>query len=63
MLRKRLSPINQRKLDNFNANRRGVWSLRLFLLLFTLTLFAELVANDEPIMVSYQDSLYFPILT
>ena len=63
MLRKRLSPINQRKLDNFNANRRGVWSLRLFLLLFTLTLFAELVANDEPVMVSYQDRLYFPILT
>lgn len=61
MLRQHLSPINQRKLDNFNANRRGVWSLRLFLLLFTLTLFAEFIANDEPIVVAYQKSLYFPI--
>lgn len=61
MLRRHLSPINQRKLDNFNANRRGVWSLRLFLLLFTLTLFAEFIANDEPIVVAYQKSLYFPI--
>ena len=61
MLRRHLSPINQRKLDNFNANRRGVWSLRIFLLLFTLTLFAEFVANDEPIVVSYQKALYFPI--
>lgn len=61
MLRRHLSPINQRKLDNFNANRRGVWSLRLFLLLFTLTLFAEFIANDEPIVVTYQKSLYFPI--
>ena len=62
MLRQHLSPINQRKLDNFNANRRGVWSLRIFLLLFFLALFAELIANDEPILVSYQKSLYFPIL-
>ena len=61
MLRRHLSPINQRKLDNFNANRRGVWSLRFFLLLFTLTLFAEFIANDEPIVVAYQKGLYFPI--
>jgi len=61
MLRRHLSPINQRKLDNFNANRRGVWSLWLFLLLFTVTLFAEFIANDEPIVVAYQRGLYFPI--
>jgi len=61
MLRRYLSPINQRKLDNFNANRRGVWSLRIFLLLFTVTLFAEFIANDEPIVVAYQKGLYFPI--
>jgi microcin C transport system permease protein len=61
MLRRHLSPINQRKLDNFNANRRGVWSLRLFLLLFTLTLFAEFIANDEPVVVAYKRGLYFPI--
>ena len=62
MIRQRLSPINQRKLDNFYANRRGVWSLRLFMLLFISTLFAELIANDEPLLVSYKSSLYFPVL-
>ena len=62
MIRQRLSPINQRKLDNFYANRRGVWSLRLFMLLFLSTLFAELIANDEPLLVSYKNSFYFPVL-
>lgn len=62
MIRQRLSPINQRKLDNFYANRRGVWSLRLFMLLFISTLFAELIANDEPLLVSYKSSFYFPVL-
>ena len=62
MIRQHLSPINQRKLDNFYANRRGVWSLRLFMLLFLSTLFAELIANDEPLLVSYKNSFYFPVL-
>lgn len=62
MIRQHLNPINQRKLDNFYANRRGVWSLRLFMLLFISTLFAEFIANDEPLLVSYKSSLYFPVL-
>lgn len=63
VLRRHLRPINQRKLDNFTANRRGVWALRIFMLLFTLSLFAEFIANDEPIVVMHKGQLYFPVLT
>ncbi|NFV78652.1 ABC transporter permease [Magnetospirillum aberrantis] len=57
----RLSPLTRRRLDAFRRNRRGFWALWLFLGLFVLTLGAELVANDRPLMVGYQGSLYFPV--
>ncbi len=57
-----LTPINQRRLENFRANRRGYWSLWLFLALFGFSLFAELIANDRPILVSYDGELYVPVL-
>ncbi len=57
-----LSPLNQRRLQNFRANRRAVWSLRIFLLLFGLSLFAEFLANDRPLIVSYQGEIYTPFL-
>src|SRR5262245_50187034 len=56
-----LSPINRRRLDNFKANRRGYWSLWIFLALFILTLFAEFIANDKPLMMKYDGSYYFPV--
>ncbi|UYO01180.1 MAG: ABC transporter permease [Devosia sp.] len=56
----RLSPINQRRLANFRANRRGWWSLWIFLVLFILTLGAEFIANDRPILVSYKGELLVP---
>ena len=59
----RLSPLNERRLRNFKANRRGFWSLWLFGLLFLLSLFAELIANDRPLVVHYDDGWYFPVLT
>ena len=46
---------------NFRSNRRGFWSLWLFLGLFTITLFAEFVANDKPLLVRYDSKFYFPI--
>ena len=46
---------------NFRANRRGFWSLWIFLGLFTITLFAEFVANDKPLLVRYDNHFYFPI--
>lgn len=57
-----LSPINRRRLDNFRANRRGYWSLWIFLFLFSISLLADLLANDKPILVWYDGSLYFPIV-
>ncbi|MAZ02096.1 MAG: ABC transporter permease [Sneathiella sp.] len=57
-----LSAINQRRLKNFKANRRGYWSMILFVLLFVISLFAEVIANDKPLVVSYKDQLYFPFL-
>jgi microcin C transport system permease protein len=56
----KLSPINQRRIANFKANRRGFWSLWLFLLLFIASLFAEGIANDRPILASYKGELLFP---
>jgi len=58
----RLSPINARRMENFKANRRGYWSFWIFLSLFTLCLFAELIANDRPILVAYKGDVLFPIL-
>ena len=57
----RLTPLDRRRLDAFARNRRGFWSLWIFLVLFAVTLCAELVANDRPIMVSYQGAWYFPV--
>ena len=57
-----LSPINQRRWRNFKKNRRGFWSLWIFLALFVVTLFAELIANDRPIIVSYKGELLFPVI-
>ena len=56
-----LSPINRRRWDNFRANRRGYWSLWLFLAMFLLSLFAELIANDRPILVRYKGEFLAPI--
>ncbi|GAA3862223.1 ABC transporter permease [Celeribacter arenosi] len=57
----RLSPLNQRRLRNFKANRRATWSLIIFTVLFVLSLFAEFLANDKPILVQYRGSYYTPI--
>ncbi|WP_372738199.1 ABC transporter permease [Neptunomonas sp.] len=57
-----MTPINQRRVANFKINRRGYWSLWIFLLLFVLSLFAELIANDQPLVIKFQDELYFPVV-
>ncbi|MEI6986142.1 MAG: ABC transporter permease [Rhodospirillaceae bacterium] len=58
-----ISPPTKRRLDNFRANRRGFWSLWLFLALFGFSLFAELIANDRPLLVCHDGGWYLPILT
>lgn len=57
-----LSPLNRRRFERFKANKRGWWSLWLFLILFGLSLGAELIANDKPLAVHYDGDWYFPAL-
>jgi microcin C transport system permease protein len=57
----KLSPVNQRRLDNFRRNGRGYWSFWIFIVLFGLSLFAEVIANDRPIVASYKGEILFPV--
>ena len=54
------SPLNRRRWQNFKSNRRGYWSFWIFLLLFAVSLFAELIANDRPFLIKFDGRLYFP---
>jgi microcin C transport system permease protein len=56
-----LSPLTQRRIRNFRANRRGWWSMWIFLALFAVTLCAELVANDRPLLARVDGKWLFPI--
>ncbi|MBX9804899.1 MAG: ABC transporter permease [Alphaproteobacteria bacterium] len=55
------SPLTQRRIAQFKANRRGYWSLRIFGVLFFIIMFSEFIANDKPIVVSYEGKWYVPI--
>lgn len=57
-----LNAVNRARWSRFKHNRRGYWSLWLFTLLFMLSLCAELIANDKPLLVHYQDRWYMPLL-
>jgi len=56
------SPITQRRLASFKANRRSYWALIIFTVLFILSLLAELIANDKPLLISYQGEWFTPIV-
>jgi microcin C transport system permease protein len=56
-----LSPLARRRLTSFRANRRGYWSLWMFLLIFFSSLFAEMIANDKPLFVRYEGRSYYPV--
>ena len=56
-----ITPITRRRLNNFKANRRGYWSFWLFLFLFALSLVAEVIANEKPILISYDGGFYTPV--
>ena len=58
----RLNPLPRRRLKQFRSNRRAFWSLWFFLVLFIVSLLAEFVANDKPLLVSYRGDLYVPAL-
>ncbi len=57
----RITPLTRRRLYQFRANRRGVWSLWIFVGLFFASLFAEFIANDKPLLVRYQGAFYTPV--
>ena len=59
--RGRGSSLWRRRWAIFRANRRGYWSLVVFLLLFGLSLFAEVLSNDRPLVIRYQGQLHFPL--
>ncbi|MDG1691184.1 MAG: ABC transporter permease [Alphaproteobacteria bacterium] len=56
-----ISPLNQRRWRNFKANRRGFISLWLFAALFSVTLFAEFLANDKPLLIRHEGAFYMPV--
>ncbi|MGI0117560.1 ABC transporter permease [Zooshikella sp. RANM57] len=58
----KLSPINQRRWQIFKNNRRGYYSLWVFIILFGFSLAAEWIANDKPILIKFQNSYYFPVV-
>ena len=62
-LGRRITPLTQRRLQNFRSNTRGYWSLWIFLVLFGLSLFAEFLANDRPLLIRYDGQFYYPIFT
>lgn len=57
-----LNPINQARWARFRHNRRGYWSLWIFLVIFICSLGSELIANDRPLLVEYKGSLYVPLV-
>ena len=62
MINSNLSPLNQRRWQNFKSNKRGYWALWIFSIIFVLTLFAEVISNDKPLVIRYDGNYYFPVL-
>ena len=59
----RITPLNRRRIENFKANKRGYWSFWIFIVIFVLSLFAELIANDKPLLIYFEGAFYSPVVT
>ena len=59
----RITPLNRRRIENFKANKRGYWSFWIFIGIFVLSLFAELIANDKPLLIYFGGAFYSPVVT
>ena len=57
-----LSPLNKRRLDNFKSNKRGWYSFLIFTFLFLISIFADFIANEKPLLIKYQNQIYLPII-
>ena len=62
MRRPRLTPLGRRRWENFRSNRRGWWSLWIFLALFCFSMGAELWANDKPLLVRFDGEFFTPFM-
>ncbi len=58
-----ISPINQRRWRNFKRNKRGYWSLWIFLFLFIISLFSEFIANDKPLLIEFDGEYLTPVFS
>ncbi len=58
----RISPLNRRRLAIFRSHSRGLWSFRIFMVLFLVSLFAEFIANDRPLLIRYDGNWYVPVM-
>lgn len=58
----KMSPLTERRLAQFRANKRGFWSLWIFLFLFFVAIGADFIANDKPLLIMYKGQYYFPII-
>jgi len=57
-----LTPLQRRRIANFRSNKRGFWSFRILVVLLVITLFSEFIANDQPLLVSFEGNIYVPVL-
>lgn len=62
MFRRSKNPLNQARWQRFKANKRGFWSMWIFTALFVISLLAEVIANDKPLLVEYNNQWYLPIV-
>ena len=56
-----VSPLTMRRLKNFRANKRGYYAALVFSILFLISVFAEFIANDKPILVVFNGQIHFPV--
>ena len=59
----RITPLNRRRINSFKANKRGYWSFWIFIIIFVISLFAELLANDKPLLIYFDGAFYSPVFT
>ena len=58
----KLSPLNKRRLQNFKSNKRGFYSFWIFSFLFVVSIFADFIANDKPLLIKFDQEYYCPII-
>jgi len=58
----KLSSLNRRRLSNFKSNKRGWYSFWFFTLLFIISIFADFIANEKPLLIKYNNQIYLPVI-